>query len=330
MTQAQACLDGGAAREGVQDVPLLVEGQVHDRIGNVEQRRPQELVRALALAAAVALLAALVALPPAVGVAVLQLIQEPIGSRHEDATGSGADHADEVDAVGRHGEARLVDVDLRGLAAGRPAAVDGEHHHLERGREQQQPLRHGAAGEDARPRLHQRRVDDGLVEAVVLVEGAARVGVVPQEEHVVDGHPRAVDLREEAHEHMVLELLARRLLEREGHLREASGDQLELWPLVHAQRRRLALAVQAAIGAARACLLEQTVVEVAVSHLGVALRRLAHELARLLELLPLRGRQFGHRSRTEVIRPARRRPCAAQGLRASVLSGGGHGVENLT
>ena len=39
------------------------------------------------------------------------------------------------------------------------------------------------------------------------------------------------------------------LLECERHLREASGDQLELRPLVHAQRRRLALAVQAAIRA---------------------------------------------------------------------------------
>ena len=119
-------------------------------------------------------------------------------------------------------------------------------------------------------------MDDGLVEAVVLVEGAARVGVVPQEEHVVDRHPRPVDLREEAHEHVVLELLARGLLEREWHLREASGDELELRPLVHAQCRRLALAVQAAIRAARARLLEQPVVEVAVSHLGIALRRLAH------------------------------------------------------
>ena len=64
----KADLDGGAARERVEDVALLVERQVHDRVGDVEERRPQELVRALALAAAVALLARLVRLPPAVGI----------------------------------------------------------------------------------------------------------------------------------------------------------------------------------------------------------------------------------------------------------------------
>jgi len=51
---------------------------------------------------------------------------------------------------------------------------------------------------------------------------------------MVDGHPCAVDLREEPHKHVVLELLTRRLLERQRHLGEATGGQLELRPFVHA------------------------------------------------------------------------------------------------
>merc|ERR1719149_63876 len=84
---------------------------------------------ARSLAAAVALRTRLIALPPAVGVAVLELVQEAVGARHEDAAGGGADHPHEVDAVRRHGEARLVYVDLGRLTARWAAAVDREHHH---------------------------------------------------------------------------------------------------------------------------------------------------------------------------------------------------------
>ena len=56
-----------------------------------------------------------------------------------------------------------------------------------------------------------------------LVEGSPRLVVVPQEEDVVDGHPRAVQLWEESHEHVVLQLLRSSLLERSGHSREAAG-----------------------------------------------------------------------------------------------------------
>eukprot|EP00966_Prymnesium_polylepis_P276881 6397230-Prymnesium_polylepis.1 len=64
--------------------------------------------------------------------------------------------AHHVDTVGGHGEARLVHLDLRGLAAGRARRVQREHHNLERRREQQQPRRRRVRRKDARARPHER------------------------------------------------------------------------------------------------------------------------------------------------------------------------------
>jgi hypothetical protein len=98
---------------------------------------------------------------------------------------------------------------------------------------------------------------------------------------VVDRHPRAVDLREEAGEGVVVLELRGRLLERGGHLREAARRLGERWSLVHLGCVARRLVVQQILLHPR--LLEQAVVQVAGSDLGVGLEHLAHLLRRLLE-----------------------------------------------
>ena len=129
-------------------------------------------------------------------------------------------------------------------------------------------------------------MDDRLVEPIIQVERAPWVVVVPQVEHVVNGHPSAVDLREEALEAVVVLTLGR-LLERGRHRRVAARHLAERSrPLADECVVRELFLVQFLL--LHACLPEQPVKEVSTGDVGIALEHFGHLLARFRELLLLR------------------------------------------
>ena len=186
--------------------------------------------------------------------------------------------------------------------------VQPEEDDLNRRGEQQEPVRRGF--ENALARADEGRVDDRLVEPIIQVERAPWVVVVPQVEHVVNGHPSAVDLREEALEAVVVLTLGR-LLERGRHRRVAARHLAESRPLVDECVVRELFLVHVLLR--HACLLEKPIVEVPIGEVGIALEHFGHLLARIRELLLLRLGQDAARHRPAPTPRHLSYPCTSQG-----------------
>ena len=317
-------LDRTLARQRVQAAPLVVDCDLEEWVGRVVDGGAQEVDGAVALARAVELRARRVRrAPPADGVAVRELVQAAVGARHEDSAARRRRNLHHVHAVGGHREGGLVDLEADGRRrrrARRRADVQREDEHLDRRREQQQPVGRGVEGAVA-PRPRERRGDHDLVEAVVRVRRRVGHAVVPQEEPVVDRHPRVADLGEEPREGVQLELVRRLALQRVRQRREVGGLRDEVRPLVQLGRRRVRRLVQAALLVAARHLRDQPVVQVVL--LERVLRRRARQQRRRrveaapLHLLGLLGSR--HRNCADATRSARRRGGARGGARVRAM-----------